>query len=353
MESKAARMPDELILSTCVRFAQERKGATGVNPSVSALAWDHQGNVLARERHLQAGSPHAEVQLIETLRKKQILEKVAGIFVTLEPCNHQGKTGPCTEEILRAGIRTIYYGWPDENPKVSGGGHNTLVQAGCEVHSLLRKDCHELVRPFFHWSKTGRPWITLKKALRALPPPPTPHPDLSQSPNFFHSPFLNYTMIPPEGKKTFTQHNSLKISHSLRKTADAILTTANTVATDNPRFTVRLVKDHSPPRATAPILCVLDRKNRINPCFSEWVTLRQADGFEVLIWADSVESALDALGEKGCQEVLVEAGPTLTAYLEKAELWDKRVTILHHDTALPTGQNDVDEIQIELHSRHP
>ncbi len=226
------------------------------------------------------------------------------MFVTLEPCNHVGRTGPCTKALLESSLREIIIGVRDPNPDVTGGGAAALQRAEVHVMALSlvpeREACERLIEPFRKLTTVRRPWVTLKTA--------------HQNRELWSS------MVPPVGSVTFTSHEGLVLAHSLRKRADAIITGSGTVLADIPRFTVRHVADHEGKRR---FLVVLDRRKRVPESWWDGAFLRGFDRVE----AGSINEALDELGRRGCLEVLVEAGPTLSKTVDELDLWDEWVRI--------------------------
>ncbi len=273
-------------------------GATSPNPPVGAVALDRQGNILATAAHKRAGTAHAETLVIEECRAQGILTRLDTLCATLEPCNHQGRTPPCTEAIIRAGIRRVAFGARDCNPHVQGGGAERLRQAGIEVvEGVNTGECLHLMHAFAHVTATGKPWITVKRALDE-----------------------KGSMIPPPGQKTFTSEESLRLAHRLRKKCDALLTGSGTILADNPLFTVRLVHDF--PRRRR-ILALLDRRRRIPQSYLDEAKGR---GFEPVIY-DSIHEALDDLASRGAQDILVEAGPSLSQAVLDSGLWAISITV--------------------------
>jgi diaminohydroxyphosphoribosylaminopyrimidine deaminase/5-amino-6-(5-phosphoribosylamino)uracil reductase len=274
-------------------------GATAPNPPVGAAALNAAGEVIAVAAHVKAGEGHAEARLLADCRARGILGDVAAMAVTLEPCNHQGRTPPCSEAILSSHIRRVHIGARDPNPHVAGKGAERLRAAGCQVTFTepFREECAELIEPFVHWATTGLPWVVVKQALDR-----------------------DGCMIPPPGQKTFTREKSLRLAHELRKRADAIITGSGTVLADNPEFTVRHVLDHPGKRRW---LAILDRRGRVPESYLEAARGR---GFAVFKLA-SLEQGLKDLAALGAVEVLVEAGPAVTQACLAASLWNRHVVI--------------------------
>jgi diaminohydroxyphosphoribosylaminopyrimidine deaminase/5-amino-6-(5-phosphoribosylamino)uracil reductase len=321
-------------LAQALEKAKEFRGATSPNPPVGAAAIDAQGRILSVEAHEKAGTGHAEARVLKDLAERGLTTQMDTLVITLEPCNHHGRTPPCTEAILKSGVRRVVYGATDPNPQVAGQGAKRLAEAGIEAllcsDPLLRAECEELIRPFAHWAKTGLPWIVIKTAHLIDP--------LSNS---YDS--LRATMIPPPGQKTFTSAESLKFAHALRRRADAIMTGSGTILADWPEFTVRHVRDHDlvSRGEKKRWLVVLDRRGRTP---AEWIEEARARGFEVLVRPD-FEAAIRELGGLGALETLVEAGPALSADLLSQSHWDQHVI---------TTQGQPDQIRIEenVHRNH-
>lgn len=290
-----------------VRLASEHVGATSPNPPVGCVLLDAEGRTLAAAAHRKAGTPHAEAAAIALSRDNGTFHRIHTVVVTLEPCNHTGRTPPCANAILETPARAIWIGAGDPNPLVAGGGAARLASAGLVVgfiqdlhddrSQVLAAAAERLIAPFAKRVQTGLPWVTVKQAI-----------DRAGS------------MVPPAGRKTFTSDASLDLAHRLRRRADAILTGSGTVLADAPLFTVRRVPDFPGKRRQ---LVILDRRGRVD----ERYLLRAAErGFDPAIAGDLPE-ALARLGAAGALEVLVEAGPELTGVLLAGALWDEHVLI--------------------------
>lgn len=305
-------------------------GATAPNPPVGAAMLAVDGRVLAVAAHQKAGTEHAEARLIRELTESGDIEEAHTLIVTLEPCNHQGRTPPCTRAILaKPQIRVVWIGVNDPNPKVVGGGQAALEGGGLVVHALpkgspMASHCARLIAPFQRWSATGKPFVVIKSA------------------HWFHSRsaresawqafglFLNdaaqfrCSMIPPAGSKTFTSDDSLREAHQLRKESDALLTGSGTVLADNPSFTVRRVVDH-PERKR--LLVLLDRRRRVPEA---WCDEAAARGFSVnrVIKRMSWDELMLELGAQGILQVLIEAGPELTASILNDQHYDEHIAFL-------------------------
>ncbi len=306
-----------------IALAGEQEGATAPNPTVGCVLLDAAGSVLSAAAHLGPGKAHAEVKAIELAREAGVLGRIDTVIVTLEPCNHVGRTGPCSAAILATPARKVWYGLPDPNI-MAAGGIERLKAAGLQVEplsSLAHKDTPELLKklrrqlaPFLTRILLGRPFVTVKQAV-----------DLSGS------------MIPPIGQKTFTSATSLTLAHQLRRRADAIFTGSGTVIADRPEFTVRHIPDITGKERA---LCIFDRRGRID---QEYLALAKSRGFGPRVVVD-IGATLRQLATEGCNEVLVEAGPELTGSIQEVGLWDEWVLI----EKMPFGQSD----RITLTSRN-
>jgi diaminohydroxyphosphoribosylaminopyrimidine deaminase/5-amino-6-(5-phosphoribosylamino)uracil reductase len=303
-------------------LAEQYRGATSPNPCVGAAALDQNGAILSVKAHLKAGTAHAEARVIEDLKTRGFLAEAHTLLVTLEPCNHTGRTPPCSDSIIKmhqdfGAFQKVIFICRDLNPKSKalGGGEGAqkLKDAGIEVHCLedsaesnaedfskLVIRGQELIHTFQHWFQTGRPWVTIKTAFN-----------------------IQGSMIPPTGEKTFTSETSLQYAHECRRRADAILTGSGTIFADHPLFTVRRVPDHPDKHRW---LVILDRRGRMARLGREYIKWAESNGLKVKIETDIAKS-LDFLGSQGCLEVLVEAGPTLSQAVLDSPLWNEHVSI--------------------------
>jgi diaminohydroxyphosphoribosylaminopyrimidine deaminase / 5-amino-6-(5-phosphoribosylamino)uracil reductase len=285
--------------------AQKFEGSTAPNPPVGCALLDKDGNMLSLAAHQKAGTLHAEALAIKQCAKR---ERIHTVVVTLEPCNHTGRTGPCTEAILSTPAKNVWIGMADPNPHVAGGGADRLRQAGLNVQFLneadtpkLNSDLQRLIAPFSKRALQGLPWVTIKQAINT-----------------------QGSMIPPSGQKTFTSQSSLIFAHQLRRRADAIITGSGTVLADDPHFTVRLVEDFADKKRH---LVLFDRRHRIPQTYLDAAIAR---GFKISFANDFLQ-ALKHLAEQGALEVLVEAGPSLTQSVLDSDLWDEHVLITKGD----------------------
>ena len=287
----------ERAMERAIGEASLYKGATSPNPPVGAVGLDEEGRFLSVAAHKRAGDMHAEIAL---LTNPLLRKKIHTLLVTLEPCSHYGKTPPCVEAIVEAGVKRVVIGCLDPNPRVQGRGVAFLKKAGVEVETgVLERSCKELIQSFQKYISTGIPWVVVKRAFWGE----------------------KKTMIPPPNKKTFSSEKALRYAHERRKIADAIFTASGTVLADDPLFTVRHVKDWEKKKR---FLVLFDRRKRVP---SAWCERAKSLGFE-LVTAMGVWEAMEFLGKKGVMEVLVEAGPSFSNFILEKEWWDEEIEIL-------------------------
>ena len=290
--------------------ARRFEGVTAPNPPVGCVLLDSSGNVLAVAAHQGAGTLHAEARAIEEARAEGKLADIHTVVVTLEPCNHHGRTPPCTEAILATPARRVVIGVADPNPHVAGGGAARLKEAGLDV-SFFNGDSKQLKRliaPFTKCVTKGLPFVTVKQAINRTG-----------------------SMLPSAGQKTFTSQGSLLIAHALRRRADAIITGSGTVLADDPLFTVRHLPDHPGKHRS---LYIFDRRRRVPSSYLEAAAQR---GLDAVIVSD-LEKMLHEAAAAGINEILVEAGPQLSAHVLQSSFWDEHVRI--------TQADDEDKVEI-------
>lgn len=301
-----------------IELARRGEGRTAPNPPVGAVLVRDQV-VIGEGYHPAAGEPHAE---IFALRAAGEAARGADLYVTLEPCCHQGRTGPCTEALIAAGVRRVFYGTVDPNPRVAGQGLARLRSAGIEVAATaLADDCRRLIAPFAKHVKTGRPYVILKAAMTV---------DGQLATSIGESQWIS-------GEK------SRELVHRWRDRVDGILTGSGTVLADDPRLTVRL-----PGSGRNPARIVLDSRLRTSP--TARVYSPDASGQRLLVTAENVANdrlepfvrrgieiltvpqagehldlaaVMAALGRGNLQSLLIEGGGELNGALLRAGMVDR------------------------------
>lgn len=205
----------EKFLIAALKEAQLGRGLCAPNPSVGAVAVKD-GQILARAWHKGAGTPHAERLLIEKLPANL---KGVTLYVTLEPCNHQGRTPPCVDAIVDYGFEQVIFAYADPNPIVSKNNTpNRLRERGVRVEQVSIAEIDAFYQEYYFWTKTRRPWVTAK---------------IAQT--------LDGKIAGKESHRTILSNADCEVfTHKNRLTSDIILTSARTVNMDNPQLNVRL-----------------------------------------------------------------------------------------------------------------
>ena len=213
--------PDETRMREALVLARKGYGRTSPNPMVGALLV--KGSVvIAQGWHRRAGGPHAEIIALNQARRRDYNVKGSTLYVTLEPCTTTGKTPPCTEAIIAAGIARVVVAAKDPNPAHAGRAFRVLRRAGIEVvKNILADDAAELNAAFNHWIVKGTPMVTVKAAMT-----------------------LDGKIATEHGEsKWITSEAARRKAMHLRKGADAILVGIETVLADDPSLTVRGAKN--------------------------------------------------------------------------------------------------------------
>jgi diaminohydroxyphosphoribosylaminopyrimidine deaminase/5-amino-6-(5-phosphoribosylamino)uracil reductase len=265
--------------------AEKGRGRTHPNPAVGAVV-ARGGRVLGVGHHRRAGLPHAEVN---ALRAAGSRARGADVYVTLEPCNHQGRTPPCTEALIAAGVGRVFHGSADPNPGVQGGGAQRLRRAGIEVRAgLLREECDRSNEAWFKFITQGIPWVVLKAAVT-----------------------LDGKLATRTGESRWiSSAQSRRLVHRWRDQLDAVLVGAGTVRADDPRLTVRGIRGGRDPIRV--VLGEVPKRARV---------LREKG--ETLLERGPLHGVLRRLAACGITSVLVEGGARVHGQFLAAGLWDE------------------------------
>ena len=310
-------MTDEIFMREALRIAKNAEGRTSPNPLVGAVVV-REGKIIAEGWHRQAGTPHAEVHALNMADK---LAKGATLYVTLEPCSHFGRTPPCANRIVEAGIKKVVVAMTDPNPKVSGRGIEILKSAGIEVKvGVLEDDAKKLNEVFLKWITKKMPFVTAKFACS-----------------------LDGKIATSTGESQWIScEESRKFTHHLRDISDAIMVGSGTVLADNPTLTTRLenFSGKNPARIIVDSLAktpldfnvVCDKKAETIFAMTEnapqeKISALKSRGVEI-IFAGSGDKVdlkilLEKLAEREITSVLVEGGGNLHFSMLEKNLVDK------------------------------
>jgi diaminohydroxyphosphoribosylaminopyrimidine deaminase/5-amino-6-(5-phosphoribosylamino)uracil reductase len=304
---------DEKYLKFALRLAEKGRGKTSPNPMVGAIIVKD-GRIAGRGYHKKAGSPHAEINALKEARGEAC---GATMYVNLEPCCHYGRTKPCTDEIIKAGVKEVVLALKDPNPLVNGKGIAQLRKAGIRVRmGGQRNEARKLNEVYLKYISTGRPFVVLKMAQT-----------------------LDGRIATVSGdSRWISAPETRKYVHKLRAEYDAVAVGAGTVLADNPRLTVRSVKGKNPYRIIVsrhpafPRSINLFKNNgdakTILATSSDWADRVRADN--LITWTVreeknglSLNDLLDKAGGFGITSVLVEGGSRLATSFIEAALVDK------------------------------
>jgi len=321
---------ERLAMQRALELAALGAATTQPNPRVGCVI-ARDDTLIGEGWHQRSGEPHAEVF---ALREAGEAARGATAFVTLEPCNHHGRTPPCSEALIAAGVSKVIFACGDPNPRVDGSGAARLRAAGIEVQTgLLSEQGEELNLGFFKRMRTGRPWVRLKLAAS----------------------LDGRTALANGESRWITSREAREDVHRFRAESAAILSTSATVIADDPELTARpagVTNDDS--KIRHPLRVILDRHLRIpsvarvfatqgeivrltsaSAPASAAATTSAGHGADTIHRVEaiastpdgrlSLEAALAWMGGAGLNEVWTEAGPTLAGALLNAQLVDEIV----------------------------
>lgn len=301
-------------MELALKLAEKGKGDVSPNPLVGALIIKR-GSIIGRGYHKKCGCDHAEIMALKEAGGKA---QGGALYVTLEPCSHWGRTPPCTQRIVEAGVREVIIGMKDPNPAVNG--YEELKFRGLKTRiGILKANCEKLNEPYIKWIKSKKPLVVVKAAMS-----------------------LDGRIATRTGdSKYITGREARKFVHELRTEYDAVMVGSNTVLKDNPQLTVRLTK------GVNPIKIIIDSNLKIplsskvvknEPNKLMIVTSKKAPkakikkiqqkGVNVII-IDLVKGKIDLkqlikeLGKREICSVLIEGGAELNAEVIKAGIADK------------------------------
>lgn len=309
---RGAVMMDQFYMKMAIDIAAAARGQTSPNPLVGAvIVKDNQ--IVGIGAHLKAGEPHAERHALSMAGSKA---KGATMYVTLEPCSHFGRTSPCADAVIEAGIKKVYVATVDPNPKVSGRGITKLRDAGIEVYEgLMKQEADAINHVFYHYISSKKPYVTLKTATS-----------------------IDGKIATAGGESQWiTCEESRMDAHLLRHEHDAILVGVNTVLQDNPSLTtridgggkhpIRIVLDHE-------LRTPIDAKlitDRVSPTWifttskadESKIAKLEGEGVRIVVFSEeaiTIPRLLNYLGEQEVSSLLVEGGGTVNdSFLRSGE----------------------------------
>ncbi|GDX33193.1 riboflavin biosynthesis protein RibD [Actinomycetes bacterium] len=287
-------MDDLKAMQIAIAAADRARLVSRPNPWVGAVVVTQTGEIFEGSTS-RVGGPHAEIVAIRAAAKLAI---GATLYTTLEPCNHTGRTGPCTQAIIDARITRVVIGVVDPDEKVSGRGITRLREAGITVEvGVLADQITAQLAPYLHHRKTKRPFVILKMAMT-----------------------LDGRTAAPDGTSMWiTGDIARRRVQQLRAQSDAVLVGAGTVRKDDPQLTVRDIDGQSPRRI---VLGKVSPEARVNPCTQ---------------WHGPLVDLLDELGNQDVLQLLIEGGPTVAASFHRQGLINQY--IIHLAPAF-SGGND-------------
>ena len=312
-------MNDSEMTARALQQARRGLGRTSPNPPVGSVIAAPDGQIIAAGHHACCGQPHAEAIALAQAGEKA---RGATLYCTLEPCCHYGRTPPCAEAIVAAGVARVVYAVTDPDPRCAGGGEGVLRRGAVEVTSgVLESEVLELYEPYFKHKRTGQPFVTLKMALTLDGKAATRTGD----------------------SRWITGEPARELVHRWRDESDAVLVGVGTVIADAPQLTARIEKADD----REPLRVIADSQAR-TPVTAQVVTgpgncliavgpeapAARRQALEA-VGATVVEVGLDnngelnlpallaELGRRDIMSVLCEGGPTLAAALVQQGLVDK------------------------------
>ncbi|MBL29828.1 MAG: riboflavin biosynthesis protein RibD [Flavobacteriaceae bacterium] len=303
------KFDDNLFMKRCLELASKGVGITSPNPMVGAVIVLN-NEIIGEGYHKKYGDNHAEVNAINSVKNKSLLKK-ATLYINLEPCNHHGKTPPCTDLIIKKKIPKVVIGTYDPNPRVSGRGIRKLKENKIDVTiNVLEYECKKLNKRFFCYQKNKRPYVILKWA---------------ESKDGF---------IAPNNQKKeeiywISEFESRKLAHKWRSEEDSIVVGINTILSDNPELTNRYHKGKSA------IPLIIDPNNKLKN--NSKVLKKHSKIFHLIDlkinnhknysskinYEDGVKSILDYAHKKYINSMLVEGGAKTINFFLESNLWDE------------------------------
>lgn len=272
-------------MRVALREACRALGKTSPNPAVGAVIvrqTARTSRIVGRGYHRQAGQPHAEVEALRSL-KRPALARGATIYVTLEPCSTHGRTPPCVDALIAAGIKRVVIGALDPNPAHAGRAIGLLEAAGIEVtHGMLEGECRAINRAFNHWIVHRTPWVIAKAGI-------TLDGRLTRSDH-------------PDAPRWITNTRSRRDTHVRRTQVDAILIGGGTLRADNPQLTIRGI----PGEHRQPWRVVVSQSGNLPPDAQLFTDEHRERTLTYV--GQPLRAVLHDLGARGITSVIIEGG---------------------------------------------
>ena len=302
-------MDDIKFMKRCIDLASKGIGYTYPNPLVGSVIV-YNNKIIGEGYHAKYGESHAEVNAINSVGDKELLRE-STLYVNLEPCNHHGKTPPCTEAIINNNIKRIVIGSRDPNRLVDGSGIDKLRSSGCDVVvGVMESECSNLNKRFFKYHKHKRPYVILKWA---------------ESKDGFISPQKSNQS--PRKISWISGENSKKLNHKWRSEEHSILVGVQTIIDDDPLLTTRFVDGKNPirfvldPNSRIPIdskvlsqtsktIILSKKENNLIPNYTK------SSNFE------NIQKIIESLYDMKIQSVLIEGGTKTINHFLNNDLWD-------------------------------
>jgi diaminohydroxyphosphoribosylaminopyrimidine deaminase/5-amino-6-(5-phosphoribosylamino)uracil reductase len=276
---------DLALMSQALEQGAQARLRSSPNPWVGCVIVTTSGEVFKGSTE-PAGLRHAEIVALDAAHASGIDTNGATVYTTLEPCSHHGRTRPCTDALIEAGVSRVVSALLDPDPLVSGQGFENLRRAGVSVdHGIGAEDAHEQLHSYLHHRRTGQPFVIMKIACT-----------------------LDGCIAAADGSSQWiTGDLARQAAHQLRAESDAIVVGAKTVRTDDPSLTTRLVDGPSPRRV---VLGTAPPEAKVHPC---------------LEWNGSLPDLLHTLGTQGVLQLMVEGGASVASSFHELDLVDRYI----------------------------
>jgi diaminohydroxyphosphoribosylaminopyrimidine deaminase/5-amino-6-(5-phosphoribosylamino)uracil reductase len=332
-------MNDKYYMQLSLKSAAGGLGSVEPNPAVGCVIVKD-NKIIGKGWHKKFGGPHAEINALKNCKKSPA---GATMYVTLEPCCHFGKTPPCTNAIIKAGIKKVVAAVQDPTRKVAGKGFKILKRAGIKIETnICKKEAEKLNAPFFKFAKTKKPWVIIKWA---------------QSSDGF--------LARSDKKRWISNSASRKDIQNIRKRVQTILVGINTVLADDPMLTVR------PDTGRQPLRIVLDSQLKIP---QNCKLIKTAEKMPVCIFTTAknskikqkgveiikagknkdgidLKAVLTELGKRNVQQLLVEGGEKVITSFLKQKLADEIVIYTSNEKLARNGKIKTSQIMKKTYNR--